>query len=383
MLEERSAPSRRLKILFVVASLGGGGAERVIVTILRHLDRSRFEPHLALVDARGPCLTDVPQDVPVHDLRAGRARYAIPPFVRLSWKLRPDAVFSTLGYLNLVLIFARPLLPRGVKLLVREGSIPSAQLKHDLPYPRVWRWLYQRLYKRADAIVCQSDYMLNDLAEQFGVPRRKMVRIYNPLDVGLIRRLADLHPGPYSGEGPHLVAAGRLANVKGYDLLLDSVGLVRRSIPSAQLTILGEGPLEFQLKAQRDRLGLQEAVHFAGFQPNPYPYFKHADLFVLASRYEGLPNAVLEALALGVPVVATDCPGGLQEIWRSSPGSVTICRRDYQSLAAAIVSDCARSRRKRPSDSDDLKRLGHEFEVEEVIGCYEDLFSFSPDSAEA
>ncbi len=369
--------------MFLLPSLRGGGAERVAVTLLQHLDRRRFEPHLALVDARGPSLTDVPPDVPVHDLKAGRARYAMPAIIRLAWKLRPDAVLSWMGHLSIVLILVKPLLPRGLRLLVREGITVSAYLAVDGQDIPMWEWLYRRFYKFADKIICQSDSMLIDLVENFGVPREKTVRIYNPVDVQRIKRLAASAPSPYSGPGPHLVAAGRLCNQKGFDVLLEAMVLVSQTFPSAQLTILGDGPLEAGLKAQRDRLGLQEAVHFAGFQPNPYPYFKNADLFVLASRYEGLPNVVLEALALGIPVVATDCPGGIWEICRSSPGSVTICQTDHQSLAASMVSECARSRSKRPSESDDLKRLGREFEVEEVIGCYEDLFSFLPDSAEA
>jgi len=367
--------------MFLLPSLRGGGAERVAVTLLQHLDRRRFEPHLALVDAVGPYLADVPPDVPVHDLKAGRARYAMPAIIRLAWKLRPQVVLSTLGHLNLVVILARPFLPRGVKLLVREGITVSACLAVDVQYAPVWRWLYRRFYKISDKIICQSDSMLIDLVQNFGVPREKTVRIYNPVDVQRIKRLADSAPSPYSGPGPHLVSAGRLCNQKGFDVLLDAMAVVRQTFPGAHLTILGDGPLEAGLEAQRDRLGLREAVHFAGFQPNPYPYFKHADLLVLASRYEGLPNVVLEALALGVPVVATDCPGGIQEIHRLCPGSVTVCNTDHQSLAASIVSECLRSRR--PRDSGALKRLGHEFEVEEVIGCYEELFSFLPESAEA
>jgi len=370
--------SHRKKIVFLLPSLRGGGAERVAVTLLQHLDRRRFEPHLALVEAAGPGLRDVPQDVPVHDLKAGRARYAMPAIIRLAWKLRPQLILSTLGHLNLIVILARPFLPRGVKLLVREGITVSACLAVDGQYAPVWRWLYRRFYKFADKIICQSDSMLIDLVQNFAVPREKTVRIYNPVDVERIKRLADSLPNPYSGPSPHLVAAGRLCNQKGFDVLLEAMVLVRQTFPSAQLTILGEGPLEAGLKAQRDRLSLREAVHFAGFQPNPYPYFKHADLLVLASRYEGLPNVVLEALALGVPVVATDCPGGIQEIHRSCPGGVSICKTDHQSLAASMVSECARSRSQRPIGLGDLQRLGREFEVEEVIGCYEDLFFFLP-----
>jgi glycosyltransferase involved in cell wall biosynthesis len=179
--------------------------------------------------------------------------------------------------------------------------------------------------------------MLNDLADHFAVPREKMVRIYNPVDFGKIRQLAEADRNPYAGVGPHLVAVGRLSSEKGYDLLLDAMALVHEALPHAQLTILGTGPLEAALRAQQGSLGLAEVVRFVGFAPNPYPYFRHADLFVLSSHYEGFPNALLEALTLGTRVVATDCPGGVREILRGCSGYKLVNRGDPPLLADAIL----------------------------------------------
>ena len=369
----------RRRILFILASVGGGGAERVVLTILRHLDRKRFEPHLALVRASGRYLGDLPGDVTVHDLKAGRARYAIPAIVRLAWRLRPHAVLSTLGYLNLVVIFAKPVLPRGTGLLVREGTVVSALLVKDVQYPKIWKWLYRRYYKKVDKIICQSDYMLNDLAENFGVPREKMVRIYNPVDVERIRRLAEADENPYPGAGPHLVSAGRLSNEKGFDLLLDAMPLVLERFPRAELTILGEGPLKVALEAQRERLGLTKAVVFVGFQPNPYPYFKHAHLFVLASRFEGLPNVLLEALALGTLVVATDCPGGVKELVNYADGMKLVPMDSPALLAEYLIRTLDEMKHYRYKQSN--PHFSETFGVQNAVAEYEALLERVSDAS--
>lgn len=361
----------RKKVLFVLASLGGGGAERVMLTILRHLDRSRFEPHLALVEAIGPLLEVVPEDVPVYDLKARRARYCVPAIVRLAWKLRPDVVLSTLGYLNLMLIFAKPLLPGSIRLVVREGISVTAHLEIDGKYRNLWKWLYHHFYKKADKIICQSDYMLNDLEENFGVPRGKMVRIYNPVDIKRIRKLADACENPYSGDGPHIVSAGRLCYQKGFDLLLDALRLVRKRLPNAQLTILGDGPLEAELKEQRDRIGLSEVAHVIGFQSNPYPYLKYADLFVLSSRYEGLPNVVLEALALGTHVVASDSPGGLRELADNNNGLRLVPENNSHVFAEAVVKALRENKLARSSVNSST--LSENFSVETILAQYESV----------
>ncbi len=365
--------SNRRRVLFVLASLGGGGAERVIVTLLRRLDRSRFEPHLALVAKYGPYLKDVPGDVAIHDLKARRMRYAIPAIIRLAWKLRPPVVLSSMREVNFMMILVRPLLPRDLKLLVRESTLVSAHLGQESRHAEVWDWFYRRLYTRADKTICLSDSMLADLAEHFGVPREKMTRIYNPVDIAKVRELAAAGANPYSGAGPHLLAAGRLSNEKGFDLLLDAVALVRDALPSAQLTILGEGPLKPDLKAQKERLGLAEAVHLAGFHTNPYPYFQNADVFVLSSRYEGLPNVVLEALALGKPVVATDCPG-VREILDGCRIGWLVPQNDARLLADAIISACD-SNRGVSSGAGEVEKILQKFGAEQIVREYEALFT--------
>ena len=310
----------RRRLLITLADLNAGGAERVVLTLLRHLSRERFEIDLALVRREGRFLAEVPPDVPVHDLGASRVRAAGPPLIRLVRRLRPQVVLSTLFFLNNYLLLLRPMLPRGTRLVVREGTIVGSAMQ---TWRRPWLWslLYRTLYRSADEIICQSEFMKNDLATRFGIPRSRMTTIYNPLDLDEIRARADADPNPFAGKGagPHLVAAGRISHPKGFDDLIRALPALHRLHPGAELWILGEdrspnGVMRRELEALCDAQGVRDNVHFTGHQDNPYPFFRHADLFVLSSRYEGLPNVLLEALGCGCPVVALDAPGGTREI---------------------------------------------------------------------
>jgi glycosyltransferase involved in cell wall biosynthesis len=331
---------RRHKVLLLIPTLGGGGAERFFTLLLRYLDRNLFEIHLALLQVHGEYLQDVPADVVVHDLNASRARYSLPGLVRLIWKLRPRAVLSTLPQANVALTFSRPFLPRDIKLFIAEAALTSAEMKEDLPHPRLWTWLYRSFYKRADKVLCLCDSMVDDLAANYDVPREKLTRIYYPVDVNHVRRMAAAEENPYLGPGPHLVAVGRLCRQKGFDILLNAMAAVRDHFPTVHLTILGQGPLLCELTEQARRLDLAETAQFIGFRENPWPHLRNADVFVLPSRFEGLPNVLLEALALGTPVVATDCPGAIREVQAGGAQMTVVPPEDPAALAAGIVAAC-------------------------------------------
>jgi glycosyltransferase involved in cell wall biosynthesis len=264
------------------------------------------------------------------------------------------------------------LLPQGTRVFLSEDSMASASLKDGASHPRLWAWLYRHLYKRADKIVCLCDSMMDDLALHFDVPREKLMRIYYPVDFQRVRELAESAGDLYAGPGPHLVAVGRLAAVKGFDVLLAALSAVRRHLPQASLTILGQGPLLADLTQQGQRLGLTDAVRFLGFQQNPWPYFKHADIFVLSSRYEGLPNVLLEALALGTPIVATDCPGAIREIQALYPEISLAPPEDPEGLAKAILEKWEAIRREKAAPgarSGPVNGLD-EFSLPRVVGEY-------------
>ena len=362
----------RKRILFLVPAFAGGvgGAERVISTLLRHLDHSRFECHLGVVGEGNAFLDGVPATVTVHQLGAARMRYSLPGIIRLVRRLKPQTILSTVVYLNVILMISKPFFPGRPKILLREAILPSAFAAQASRYPRIWKRFYRHLYPRADQIICLFDGMVDDMVK-LGIPREKLVRIYNPVDVEMVRRQAEGTKSPYSGSGPQVIAMGRLQHQKAYDVLLHAFAGVRKSLPGARLAILGEGPLEQQLKKQAVDLGIETAVSFLGFQKNPWPYVKHADLFVLASRYEGLPNVVLEVLALGTPVLATDCPGGIREIQQSAPQIVLAPPEDPGALANAIVSIL--SRPKEPRRQTESEECLLRFDTQKIVEEYSRL----------
>lgn len=302
--------------MVIAPSLHGGGAERVMVHLLNHLDRARFTPHLALGRAVGPFLRDLRGDVPVIDLQAPRSRHAVWPIVRAVREVRPHVVLSTC--MNIASALARPFFPRGTRLLLREGNSISAfldEVARDSPArSAAYRALYRGLPSMADRVICQSDFMVDDMVDNLGVSRSRLTRIYNPVDLEKVRRLAAEAADPFAGEGPHLLTVGGLYWRKGHDVLLRAMPAVRAAHPGVTLTVLGEGEERQRLEALRDELGLRDVVHLAGFEANPYRVMARADLFVSPSRYEGFANVIVEALALGTPVVATDCPSSNREV---------------------------------------------------------------------
>jgi glycosyltransferase involved in cell wall biosynthesis len=359
---------QKIKILWVLPSLAGGGAERVVVTLLRHLDRDRFESSLAVVNMQNAIyLGDLPGDVELLDLKCKRVRYALPRILMLVRKRRPDIVFSTLGHLNLAIAFLKPLLPKCTHYVAREASVVS-KVRYLHRWPRLVSWLYRCLYRRFDRIICQSQPMLEDLLNTYNLPPGKALVIPNPIDVELVRKrsLETFQLSGFHQDRFNVVVAGRLSHEKGMDVLLQAVAMCG-DIP-INVVVLGEGMLRQDLENQAHVLGVSNRVKFIGFQPNPYPYFACADLFVLSSHVEGFPNVVMEALICGTPVVATPCAEMLTQILGDGANGWLAERIDAGALAEALRSAATLPRR-----TPRRQELEARFDVRQIIQQYQKL----------
>ncbi len=351
------------RVAFVLPAFTGGGAERVCINLAAAIDRRRFAPEIVVLDAGGPLRDAVPADVPVHDLGTPRLRRAMPRLVRMLRRIGPATTFSSIGYVNVALLALRRLVPG--RIVVREANLPSLSLP-NAGFPRLMAGAYRRLYRHADAVICTSRRMEEEFAGGFGVPRSRIAALPNPVDEDAVRAAAAAPLRP-AGDGARFVAAGRLTRQKGFDRLIE---MFAEMPETAHLTILGQGPDAPSLCARAEALGLGDRVDLPGFEPSPWARYAGADAFVLPSRWEGMPNAALEALACGTPVVATPEAGGIGEVAeRSAAGAVTLAEAGGGFVAAMRAAAVDPVSNPRPS------LLPPDFRLAAVVQRFETLIA--------
>ncbi len=323
--------------------LAGGGAERVMVNLMQEFVRLGIQVDLILNEATGPYLPEIPSEVRVIDLQSRRLLQGIPKLTQYLSNNVPDVLISILHYTNEIAVLSKLLAGGKTRLLVCEQNVLSIHAQNK----REDRWsplLAKLLYPLADGVIAVSQDVATDLAAVTGLPLEQITVIYNPVitpDLYEKARSPVDHPWfpsepvPDSDQIPVIVGVGRLDVQKDFPTLIRAFAQIRQT-RVARLALLGRGPERSRLHALVKELGLQSDVAFLGFIANPYAYIAKSAVFTLSSRWEGLPTVLIESMALGVPVVSTDCQAGPAEILANGQYGHLVPVGDVTAMATAI-----------------------------------------------
>ncbi|CAN5784252.1 glycosyltransferase [soil metagenome] len=367
-------PAERLNALFVIHNLRMGGAERTLLTYVNHAQL--FRPTVLLVQREVELLQELNPSVRLYDLSSRRARALIesnlpplplgrnitaplldrmrefvsgPLLIPLLWRAYrlnrfaeetgARVVSSFLNKSHTIALFAKLFFNPRLRVVINSHELLSQHVDHFFTPPGrlLMRGFVRTLFPHADGFVAVAEGVRQDLIRNFSLPAERIVVVHNPLDLTRIRQLAcEAVPSAHHDAGGLLVVAvGRLVKLKGFDLLLRAFARLPRQA-GARLMILGEGPERRALERLIRELDLGERATLVGRQENPWKYMARADVFVLSSLTEAFPNVIGEALALGRPVLATDCSAGIREFLADGECGLLVPPGDVVALAAGL-----------------------------------------------
>lgn len=366
---------KKIKVLFILDFPGRGGAQKVILNIFKYINREKFNPKLAVFNWKGEYIKNLANDFQFYNLNIKRTRFIIIPLFRLIKEIKPDLIFSTLLKIDGTTNIALKLSGNSSKIILRSSNFLSRKLPEEPVFTRI---LSREAYKCADRIVSLTEEMKKDMHINLNLPLDKIKVIPNPIDIEMIKEMSIepvknslFHKSPLKNY--HLITSmGRLTKQKGFSYLLRAFKTVRSELP-VKLVMLGRGDEKKELETLAKNLNIDKDITFLGFQSNPYKYIANADLFVLSSLWEGFPNALVEAMACGTPVISTDCPSGPKEIITSGVNGILVPTHDPESLANAIfkvLTDKELSIKLTIAGKDRV----NDFEVKRIVGKYEELF---------
>ena len=325
--------------LFILTGLHKNGAVLSTLTTIRHLDRERFTPELFVLEP-GPN----PDEVWSELLEGTRVTYGVRPGERL--KTRLPQLLARLGSCVRradILVGGLEMTPTflAVGLGKLTGKPSVGFVRNSLPellrsLPRRYMVLSKRLYPGLSRVVAISGGIQESVEALVPALRGRVRTVYIPLELDKVQRRAEEPLPGGAPQEPYLVAVGRLEPQKGFDVLLRAYARLRERGVTHPLVIVGEGRDEASLRDLAASLGVASHVVFAGFQANPYPWLRHAAVFVSSSRFEGFCRVIAEALAVGTPVVSTDCPSGPAEVLEGGRMGVLVPNEDATALAEGI-----------------------------------------------
>ncbi len=391
-----SREQARIRVLSVIGSMHGGGAEKQLFEILHRLNRDRFELELYLSHREGELLKRLPTDIPIHsfwDGYAGTIRSKWDHLLGRTNQSRIGHLAQTIHRRKIDLVYDHCYLATldaaqaTFKSKVARVSVAVIDPRSEVHFyagghPAHELQKASRAYATADAVIAVSDGVKRGLIADLAVPPERIEVIFNMIDVEKALELS-LAPGPdFEVEHFHIVTVGRLVEQKGIDLALAGLNILvnQRGLKNLRWHFVGDGPLKKDLHQRAVSLGLEQYTRWHGYQSNPYPFYRAANLFVLPSRYEGFGCVLIEALACGIRVVATDCPSGPSEILENGQYGTLIPAESPLDIADAVQKAASRARSPEIEATSQRAYVRSRFSYEAGIPRIEQLFERVIDS---
>jgi glycosyltransferase involved in cell wall biosynthesis len=344
--------SQRPVIALFSPALEGGGAERVLLNLAVGLITEGIRVDVVLASATGVFLAQLPREARVIDLKASRIGSSVLPLARYLREVRPDALLAFQDHTAVAAIAAAAISRSRTPIFPAIHSTWTKMLETGGRRQQVLACIASLAYRHAAGVITVSDGAAESLVSCLGVERSRVHVIYNPVitgDLFLKAEVAVGHPWFKAGQPPVILGIGRLTRAKDFATLVASFAHLRAHSP-ARLMILGEGEERSALETLIRNLGISDDVALPGFVDNPYPYLRQSAVFVLSSAWEGLPTVLIEALALGAPIVSTDCPSGPAEILRNGSYGSLVPVGDVEAMSDAIYK-AIKVKSSRPDDS--------------------------------
>ena len=359
-----------MKIGLFFSNFNGGGIQRVMLTLAEGFVNKNHLVDIIVVDGDGPLRKDVPKDCSTFNLDTGNARKSLFPLVSYFNSEQPDILLSAQTHFNFVAILAKLFSKWEGKLVLSEHITIGNMTKN-------WKEKLSPLiagvsYRLADLVILVSEGAASHFLEHTHLPASLIRTIHNPFDIEKIKTLANhppQHPWFDSSDAPIFISAGRLTRQKDYTTMLHAFQIVHSQRPDARLVILGEGEERPQLESLAKELKIQAVVSLPGFTTNPFAMISRANAFVLSSRWEGFGNVIVEALACGTPVIATDCHSGPAEILGNGEYGTLVPVGNTQSLAQAMLKEISN-----PPSHKKLQERANDFSVEKIVPQYLEAF---------
>ncbi len=359
-------------MLFFLFKLNGGGAERTVVNIVNKLDENKYDVVLVLGnDKNNEYLNLISKHITVKFLNCNKLRYCLFKLRKSIIEEEPNLIFTTMNPNNLMVILSKIISLKKTPVIIREANNRTESGSVT------WlnKFMTKVFYNISDKVVALSQGVREDLIENFEVNKDKIKVIYNPVDIGYINKVKDegIEDIDIDPSQKLIISVGRLEEQKDFSTLIRAFSLVVKKVDS-KLIILGKGSQEKQLKRLCEELDIAEKVLFLGFKENPQKYVNLSDLFVLTSKWEGFGHVIVEAMAVGTPVIVTNCKSGPNEIIKNDQYGILAEVENYQDIAMKIITLLEDDERRLYYSNKGLERAC-DFNSEEIVKQYEKLFT--------